>query len=191
MVPSESGLENGTTPFAMNVLATGMRSISAKLTRESAAPWRITPLPARMIGYLALPMICAAWSILKSGVADVYAVCTSIGSPSTSISAMFSGKSMNVAPGFSVCATLKALRTISGTICGSRICVEYFVIGWKSCTRSRIWWLSLCRRVVAPWPAIATTGARSMLASATPVMRLVAPGPSVDMHTPARPVRRP
>ena len=30
-----------------------------------------------------------------------------------------------------------------------------------------------------------------MLASATPVMRLVAPGPSVDMHTPARPVRRP
>ena len=98
---------------------------------------------------------------------------------------------MKVAPGFSVCATLNALRTISGTIAGSRICVEYLVIGWNMLTRSRIWWLSLCSRVVAPWPAIATTGARSMLASATPVMRLVAPGPSVAMQTPARPVRRP
>ena len=104
---------------------------------------------------------------------------------------MFSGKSMNAAPGFSVCATLKALRTISGTISGSRICVAYLVIGSNRLTRSRIWWLSLCSRVVAPWPAMATIGARSMLASATPVIRLVAPGPSVDMHTPARPVRRP
>ncbi len=98
---------------------------------------------------------------------------------------------MNVAPGFSVCATLNALRTTSGTIAGSRICVAYLVIGWNMLTRFRIWWLSLCSRVVAPWPAIATTGARSMLASATPVIRLVAPGPSVAMQTPARPVRRP
>ncbi len=114
-----------------------------------------------------------------------------IGFLSTFISAMFSGKSMKQQPGFSVCATLNALRTISGTISGSRIWVEYLVIGWKRFTRSRIWWLSLCRRVVAPWPAIATSGARSMLASATPVMRLVAPGPSVARQTPARPVSRP
>ena len=52
-------------------------------------------------------------------------------SPSTCISAMFSGKSMNAPPGFSVCATLNALRTISGTISGSRICVAYLVIGWN------------------------------------------------------------
>ena len=37
---------------------------------------------------------------------------------STFISAMFSGKSMKAPPGFSVCATLKALRTISGVISG-------------------------------------------------------------------------
>ena len=70
-MPSDSSLENGITPLAMNVLATGMRSISAKLTSESAAPWRITPLPARIIGYLASEMIFAACSILASGVADV------------------------------------------------------------------------------------------------------------------------
>ena len=144
-----------------------------------------------MIGAFASEMIFDACSILESGVVDVYAVCTSIGLPRTGISAMFSGNSMKAAPGFSVCATLKALRTTSETISGSRICVAYLVIGWNMFTRSRIWWLSLCRRVVAPCPAMATIGARSMLASATPVMRLVAPGPSVDMHTPARPVRRP
>ena len=44
---------------------------------------------------------------------------------------MFSGKSMKAAPGFSVCATLNALRTISGTISGSRICAAYLVIGWN------------------------------------------------------------
>ena len=35
----------------------------------------------------------------------------------------------------------------------------------------------MCIRVVADWPAMATTGAWSMLASATPVTRFVAPGP--------------
>ena len=98
---------------------------------------------------------------------------------------------MNAPPGFSVCATLNALRTISGTISGSRICVAYLEIGANRFTRCRIWWLSLCIRVVAPWPAMPTIGARSMLASAKPVIRLVAPGPSVAMHTPARPVSRP
>ena len=38
---------------------------------------------------------------------------------------------------------------------------------------------------------MATSGAPSELASATPVMRLVAPGPSVARQTPARPVSRP
>jgi hypothetical protein len=64
-------LENGITPLAMNVLATGMRSISAKLVSESDAPWRITPFPARMIGNLASEMILAACSSLASGVVDV------------------------------------------------------------------------------------------------------------------------
>ena len=40
----------------------------------------------------------------------------------------------------------------------------------------------------ATWPVIATTGVLSMLAVASPVTRLVAPGPEVATHTPARPV---
>jgi hypothetical protein len=60
IVPSDSAFENGITPFAMNVFATGIRSTSAKVTRSSAAPWRITPFPARMIGAFASPMIFAA-----------------------------------------------------------------------------------------------------------------------------------
>src|SRR5689334_21794921 len=191
MVPSDSSLVNGTTPLAMKVLATGILSTWAKLTSESAACWRITPLPARMIGFFALLMIFAAWSILASGGDGVYAVCTGIGFLSHGISATFSGKSMKAPPGFSVWATLKALRTISGVISGVTTCVLYLLMGAKRLTRSRIWWLSLCRRPVEPWPAMATIGARSMFASAYPVMRLVAPGPRVDMQTPAWPVRRP
>jgi hypothetical protein len=179
------------TPIAMKVLATGMRSTSARLTSEVAASWRMTPLPARITGHLAAEMRRAACSTLKSCGAGVKGLCTPIGRLSTCASAMFSGKSMKQQPGFSVCATLKALRTTSATMSGERIWVAYLVIGWKRFTRSRIWWLSLCMRVVAPCPAIATTGARSMLASATPVMRLVAPGPRVDRHTPALPVSRP
>ena len=62
---------------------------------------------------------------------------------------MFSGSSKKLAPGFSVSATLKALRTTSGITSGSRIWVAYFVIGAKSCTRSTYWWLSLCMRCVS------------------------------------------
>jgi hypothetical protein len=71
IAPSDSSLENGITPFAMNVLATGIRSSSAKLTSESAAPWRMTPLPARITGHFAREMMRAASSILNSGGAEV------------------------------------------------------------------------------------------------------------------------
>ena len=39
------------------------------------------------------------------------------------------------------------------------------------------WWDSLCMRSRSPWPVSATSGERSRNASATPVTRLVAPGP--------------
>lgn len=38
------------------------------------------------------------------------------------------------------------------------------------------------------WPVMATRGMESIIASARPVTRLVAPGPDVAMHTPTRPV---
>ena len=70
-MPSDSSFENGMMPLAMKVFATGIRRTSAKVTSASAAPWRTTPLPARITGYFALEMIFAACSILASGVSDV------------------------------------------------------------------------------------------------------------------------
>ena len=172
----------------MNVLTTGMFNCSAKRIKCSVAPARITPLPARISGYFAAERISAAWRMVSAWASGRFECCTGTGAlPSISISAMFSGKSMKLTPGFSAWACLNALRTTSGMVSGSRIWMLYFEIGRKRFTRSRCWWLSLCSRVVADCPAMATTGAWSMLASATPVTRLVAPGPSVARQTPARP----
>ena len=104
---------------------------------------------------------------------------------------MSSGSSIRVAPGFSVAATLNALRTISATLCSLRMDDAHLVTGLNIETMSMAWWDSLCRRVVAACPAMATTGDESMLAVATPVSRLVAPGPSVARQTPGLPVMRP
>ena len=38
--------------------------------------------------------------------------------------------------------------------------------------------------LVDTWPVMATTGTESLIASAKPVIRLVAPGPEVAKHTP-------
>ncbi len=98
---------------------------------------------------------------------------------------------MCVGPGFWPCATLNALRTASGIIAGEFSRAFHLVIGLKSEMTSMYWWLSLCVRSRSPWPVSATSGERSSQASATAVTRLVAPGPSVPRHTPARWVRRP
>ena len=71
IVPRNSSFENGTTPLAMKVLATGMRSTSTKLRSDAVAPWRITPLPARITGNFAASMSRAASSILCSGATGV------------------------------------------------------------------------------------------------------------------------
>ena len=49
----------------------------------------------------------------------------------------------------------------------------------------------MCILSVPTWPVIATNGAPSKLASATPVIKLVAPGPRVERQTPAFPVNLP
>ena len=104
---------------------------------------------------------------------------------------MLHGRSTWDAPGFSCCACLKALRMISLTVSARTIWRLRFVTGSNSVTRSRYWCDVMCMRSVPTWPVMQTSGAPSMFASATPVMRFVAPGPSVPRQTPARPVRRP
>ena len=114
-----------------------------------------------------------------------------MGSASTSWSAMSSGSSMRQAPGFSVRAMRTALRTISGMLPAWRTDWAHLVMGSYMATTSMTWWDSLWSRVVAPWPVRTSMGERSMLASATPVIRLVAPGPRVPRATAGSPVRRP
>ncbi len=143
-------------------------------------------------GYRASRRMSATCCTFSAGGTGGVARCTLNGALSwTSALAMFSGKSMKLTPGFSASACLNALRTTSGTISGARSWLLYLEIGSNNATRSRYWWLSLCMRVVAACPAMATRGARSMLASATPVTRLVAPGPRVAKQTPGLPVSRP
>ena len=105
--------------------------------------------------------------------------------------ARFSGSSMCVGPGFSSRAILKALRTISGMAGIRSIRAFHFVTGLNMSTTSTTWWASLWSLSDDAWPVMATAGARSRYASAMPVRRLVAPGPSVAIATAARPVSRP
>jgi hypothetical protein len=98
---------------------------------------------------------------------------------------------MWVGPGFSSVATRNALRTISGIASTRSTRVFHFVTGANMSTMSTTWWASLCSLSDEAWPVIATMGARSRKASAMPVTRFVAPGPSVPIATAALPVNRP
>ncbi len=126
----------------------------------------------------------AAWIDLSSGTGRRTFSGGTIGALSTSCLAMSSGSSTCVAPGFSASASLNALRMTSGIVVSSRSDVVHLVMGVNISTTFIAWWDSLCSRVVAPCPVIATTGELSMLALATPVTRFDAPGPRVDRHTP-------
>ena len=151
----------------------------------------MAPLPARMIGFFAAAMRSqACWIALWSAAAR-RVLCGAIAPPSTGCFATSSGSSMMQAPGFSASAVLNALRITSGIVLALRIECAHLLIGWYMAIASMFWWLSLCSRYVPACPRMATTGARSMLASAMPVTRLVAPGPRVARQTPALPVSRP
>src|SRR5437016_10754297 len=104
---------------------------------------------------------------------------------------MSSGSSIRVAPGLSVAATLNALRTISATLCSLRMDDAHLVTGLNIETMSMAWWDSLCRRVVAARPAVATTGGEAMFAGATPGGRVVGPGPRGGRQTPGLPLLPP
>ena len=104
---------------------------------------------------------------------------------------MSSGSSMWVGPGFSSRATRNALATISGMAPGTSTRDVHFVTGSNIRGMSTYWCDSLWTLSIPVWPVIATIGARSRKASAMPVTRFVAPGPSVAIATAQRPVSRP
>ena len=55
---------------------------------------------------------------------------------------------------------------------------------------SASWNASLPISLLVTCPVMATTGMESIMASTSPVTRLVAPGPEVAQQTPTRPVDR-
>ena len=175
----------------MKVFTTGMPWRRANARSSPEAPPRITPLPAKISGKEAASRSwAAACSAGRSGDGR-RARSVDSGVPSAGSSATSSGTSMWHAPGFSVSASLKALRMTSGITAETSSRVFHLVSGRSDSTMSTYWCDSLWMRSRPAWPVMATRGARSRLASATPVARLVAPGPSVARQTPARPVSRP
>jgi hypothetical protein len=104
---------------------------------------------------------------------------------------MSSGSSMWVGPGFSSRAVRNARATVSGMASARPTRVVHLVTGSSIRGMSTSWWDSLWSLSDPVWPVMATIGARSRNASAIPVTRLVAPGPSVAIATAGRPVRRP
>ena len=105
-------------PLAMKVLTTPMPVFLTNSRSCLLARRRIVPLPARMIGRLAVRIISQARSTILSSGTGRRNLRTSIGSVVASRSAMSSGSSMWQAPGFSVRARRTALRTISGMLSG-------------------------------------------------------------------------
>jgi hypothetical protein len=176
----------------MNVSATPIPVARANSRSAAAAPTRATPLPASTIGCSAARIRLAASSSsspLGSGLRT--RSCAGSGCASTGSAITSSGSSMCVGPGFCACATLNALRTTSGITRDEFRRTFHFVTGLNIETMSMCWWDSLCMRSRSAWPVRATSGERSRNASATPVIRFVAPGPSVPRQTPAPRLRRP
>ncbi len=175
----------------MNVVITFRPVCWTKRRRAEEAFWRTTPLPARITGRSACWSSSAARCSSPATGSTIGGGRRGTGRPVIGVSITSSGSSRWVAPGFSRSATANALRTASGMIAGSWTRAFHFVTGFIIRTTSMYWWLSLCISERLVCPVSATTGARSRNASASPVTRLVAPGPSVPRQTPAWPVRRP
>ena len=100
------------------------------------------------------------------------------------------GVVMCTGPGRSAIAMRSALRMTVATVSGAT-CVVHLLTGAKSRLWSRTWWVKVCSRLRSICPEIASIGTRSSHALATAFTRFDEPGPSVDMHTPGRPVRKP
>ena len=95
--------------------------------------------------------------------------------------------STSTGPGRPVEAMWNACAMVRGMSSGSVTRKLCLVTGSVMPTMSASWNASVPISGAATWPVIATTGTESMLASASAVTRLVAPGPDVAMQTPTLP----
>ena len=76
----------------------------------------------------------------------------------------------------------------AGTSAADRTRIECFTIGRVTPRMSISWKASVPIKPWATLPVMQTIGTESISALAMPVIRLVAPGPEVAMHTPTLPL---
>ncbi len=95
---------------------------------------------------------------------------------------------MRTGPGRPLRATRKASTTTSPRSSGSITSQFFLVIGAVIRVTGASWNACLPMPGRATWPVMATSGIESIIASASGVTRLQAPGPEVAKQTPGRPV---
>ena len=96
--------------------------------------------------------------------------------------------STSTGPGRPVAARWNASAIARGISAASVTSMLCLVTGMVMPVMSASWNASVPISGLDTWPVIATIGTESMWASASGVMRLVAPGPDVAMQTPTLPV---
>ena len=101
-----------------------------------------------------------------------------------------SGRSRCTGPGGSAVARAKASAILSATLSAPRAKVA-LVRGWKSVLWSMRIWILRRSQGLETLQVKASTGAESSQAQPTPVVRLVAPGPTVAAQAPGTPVSWP
>ena len=88
-------------------------------------------------------------------------------------------------------ASRNASRTLLGILLALAIWRVYFVRGFIMSTISTIWNCPCLLDFIGFWPVIISIGMAPSWAYAAAVTRFVAPGPSVEIQTPALPVNLP
>ncbi len=106
----------------------------------------MTPLPVMITGRRAERMIAAASRMTASSgrLGPEWLAASGRIESGSSAAAMVSESSRWVGPGRSASASLKALRTTSGTVSGRSMRAFHLVTGRSMSTMSMYWWLSLC-----------------------------------------------
>ena len=190
--PAASGWSSGTAPLALKVVTIGAprRSASATIgSMSSRAPW-----PTMKTGRVARARRSSA------------AASDSAGGPISERPTRPSGSATGASGAGSVCTS--SGKTRWATSRRSRACLQASAIssawwlsgstvwlhaatGANAAGRSTSWKAPGPRTWMSTWPVRASTGARSTLASHSPVMRLVAPGPAIVRHAAGRPVSLP
>ena len=182
-------------PLPSGVVATGASSSSATSRSSSHAPEDSTPPPATIAGRAA----SASTSTASRTAAGSGAMrrCGKRRAPGRSPAAVApsaastsSGQLTSVGPGRPLVASTKARAVSSETRSGRSRRTAHFVIGRNSARWSTSWMGFRPTIAVFTSFTIATTGIEDAHASASPVIRLVAPGPRMAAHTPGRPLTR-